>query len=145
MNSNTKIMNMAMVAVLLVVVCAALAGCDNRTGAARRPPAQAEVAPVSNSDTTAEAIEESEGVEVIPPESVVITAEPVEAPPEQIAPASAGDVASTLADARTTLGETMKALEEILDASQRMQRKLLDAPERLSSPTRSNDGGEEEG
>lgn len=145
MNSNTKIMNIAMVAVLLVVVCAALAGCDGRTGAARRSPAQAEVAPVSNSDTTAEAIEEPEGVEVIPPESVEIPPEPVEAPPEQIASASADEVASTLADARTTLGETMEALEEILDASQRMQRELLEAPERLSSPTGSDDGGEEEG
>ncbi|MCH8316557.1 MAG: hypothetical protein IIA64_11335 [Planctomycetes bacterium] len=152
MNSSTKIINMAMVAVLLFVVCAAVAGCDNRTGAARRSPAGTEVGSVSNSDATAEAIEESERVDVIPPVSVVIPPvsvvippEPVEAPPEQIAPASAGDVASTLADARTTLGETMKALEEILDASQRLQRELLEAPERLSSPTRSDDGGEEEG
>ena len=54
-------------------------------------------------------------------------------------------IAVTLDDARTTLGDTMKALAEILAASQKMQRELLEAPERLSSPDDPETAGEEEG
>lgn len=126
--ANYKIMNSG-VAALLVVAFAILIGCDDQTVAARRSPPQTALASMENNS------------------AVVRAAAPMEdeeAKPEHEAPPTTEEVASTLADAQATLGATMKALSEILDASQRMQHELLAAPERFSAPDQSEEHSEEE-